>query len=250
MKMNDATPKLIHLAETDSTNRHLQRLLQADAALADETVAIADFQTSGRGQIGNVWESEAGQNLTFSLLYKPQHLPANQPFRIAQIAALSVKKTLDKYVSGITVKWPNDIYRRNLKICGMLIENTLSGGFITHSIIGIGLNINQTVFRSDAPNPVSLSQITGEKYDCKQYSVFGRRNFTIFAYSWKRKASKRFMRNISMHSIGVRAFIRTKMQPAVLKRVSEILKPTDILFWNVATARSRAMLSRRWRSKM
>ena len=72
---------------------------------------------------------------------------------------------LDRYVRDITVKWPNDVYRKEQKICGILIENLLSGKFIAHSILGIGLNINQQIFRSDAPNPVSLAQITGKTYD-------------------------------------------------------------------------------------
>lgn len=156
---------VIRLHETDSTNRYLQELLQANIPPADETIVVSDFQTAGRGQTGNVWESEAGRNLTFSMLYNPLHLSAGEPFRIAQIAALSVKGMLDNHIDEVAVKWPNDIYWKNRKICGMLIENFLSEGFIEHSVIGIGINLNQEIFRSDAPNPVSLTQITGKHYD-------------------------------------------------------------------------------------
>ena len=84
---------------------------------------------------------------------------------ISQIAALSVKEALDLYADHITVKWPNDIYWKDKKICGMLIENDLSGHNLYCSIIGIGINLNQTVFRGDAPNPVSLFQIIGKEVD-------------------------------------------------------------------------------------
>lgn len=162
---NDPEPHIIHLHETASTNRYLQERLSDDTPPTDGTLVVSDFQTSGRGQPGNAWESEAGSNLTFSLLYIPTDIPANRSFRISQIAALSVKYLLDRYTAGITVKWPNDVYWHDRKICGMLIENLLEGRFVSRSIIGIGLNLNQTTFRSDAPNPVSLTQITGQHYD-------------------------------------------------------------------------------------
>jgi BirA family biotin operon repressor/biotin-[acetyl-CoA-carboxylase] ligase len=158
-------PRLIHLHEVESTNRYLQQGAEAEV-LPNESVVLADFQTSGRGQPGNSWESEAGQNLTFSLFYRlPQPISLRQPFPIAELAALSVKRTLDLYTSDITVKWPNDIYWKDLKICGILIENHFAGNQIAYSIIGIGLNLNQQIFHSNAPNPVSLTQITGLSYD-------------------------------------------------------------------------------------
>lgn len=155
---------LIHITETESTNQYLQMLTLSEK-LTDETVLLTDIQTAGRGQLGNSWESEPCKNLTFSILCYPKQLPANQPFIIAELAALCVKRILDKYVSGITVKWPNDIYWKDKKICGILIENFLSEGLINQSIIGIGVNLNQEKFMSNAYNPVSLRQITGETYD-------------------------------------------------------------------------------------
>lgn len=154
----------IHIEETESTNNYLQKLT-ASEELADETIVLADFQTAGRGQSGNSWESESGKNITFSILFYPKQLPANQPFIIAEIAALFIKRTLDKFVSGITVKWPNDIYWEDRKICGILVENILSGGLIRNSVIGAGVNLNQEVFCSNAVNPISLKQITGKAYD-------------------------------------------------------------------------------------
>ena len=157
-------PQRIRLKETTSTNSYLRELVEKEH-VAEGSVVVADFQTAGRGQTGNTWESEEGKNLMFSVVLYPDFLPANRQFLISQITALSVKETLDEYVEDVTVKWPNDIYRRNGKICGMLIENDLSGKELRLSVLGIGININQRVFRSDAPNPVSPAQITGLEYD-------------------------------------------------------------------------------------
>lgn len=164
MTEENESPRLIHLEETTSTNNHLRSLVGKEL-LPEGSVVVTDFQTSGRGQVGNVWESEAGKNLMFSVILYPDFLPANRQFLISQIAALSVKETLDRYTTDITVKWPNDIYWKDRKICGMLIENDLSGQTLYCSVIGIGINLNQQQFRSDAPNPVSLTQITGKEYD-------------------------------------------------------------------------------------
>ena len=164
MNEENEAPRIIRLAETNSTNNHLRGLVGKEP-LPEGSVVIADYQTAGRGQVGNTWESEKGKNLMFSVILYPDYLPANRQFLISQIAALSVKETLDEYVSDITVKWPNDIYWRDRKICGMLIENDLTGHSLYCSVIGIGININQQEFRSGAPNPVSLAQITNREYD-------------------------------------------------------------------------------------
>lgn len=164
MNKDNETPQILWLKETDSTNNHLRRLLDKEQ-LPEGSLVVTDFQTAGKGQVGNSWESEAGMNLMFSLLLYPDFIPANRQFLISQIASLSVKETLDAYTDFIQVKWPNDIYWKDRKICGMLIENDLSGQLLYCSIIGIGLNLNQSLFQSNAPNPISLTQITGKKYD-------------------------------------------------------------------------------------
>ena len=164
MNKENETPQILWLKETDSTNNHLRRLLDKEQ-LPEGSLVVTDFQTAGKGQVGNSWESEAGMNLMFSILLYPDFIPANRQFLISQIASLSVKETLDAYSDFIQVKWPNAIYWKDRKICGMLIENDLSGQLLYCSIIGIGLNLNQSLFRSNAPNPISLTQITGKKYD-------------------------------------------------------------------------------------
>ena len=162
-KEQQLQPRIIRLKEATSTNSVLHDWL-ANEPLPEGSVVVAEDQTAGRGQVGNHWEAEPGQNLTFSLVIYPTCLQAKEQFLISQIAALSVKQTLEAYVQPIRVKWPNDVYWQDRKICGMLIENDLLGCTIATSILGIGININQAQFVSDAPNPVSLHQITGQRF--------------------------------------------------------------------------------------
>lgn len=166
-KAQPQVPEVIRLAETASTNSYIRDLLKKQT-LQEGSLVITDSQTSGRGQAGNSWESEAGKNLTFSIVIYPETIAANEQFLISQITALSVKEALSEYTDNIRVKWPNDVYWNDRKICGMLIENDLAGYTINCSICGIGININQKEFVSDAPNPVSLTQITGQEYDLEE----------------------------------------------------------------------------------
>ena len=156
--------QLIHIEETDSTNRWLRE--NTPPREAGESVVTADYQTAGKGCGNNSWESERGKNLTFSLLIHPERIPANEQFRITEVASVALCETLAHYISNkVEIKWPNDIYVGDRKICGILIENRLQGATIRDSIIGIGLNVNQRVFLSDAPNPVSMYQLTGQETD-------------------------------------------------------------------------------------
>lgn len=122
-------------------------------------LVTADFQTAGRGQRGTSWEADAAANLLFGIALRPVFLKPDRQFLLSEITALAIAEALDAYVDGISIKWPNDIYCGHRKICGMLLEHDLSGGVISRTIIGPGININQRVFRSDAPNPVSLFQL-------------------------------------------------------------------------------------------
>ncbi|MDR0811473.1 MAG: biotin--[acetyl-CoA-carboxylase] ligase [Paludibacter sp.] len=152
------------ITQTDSTNDFLRQML-VESDLSEFFVVQTDFQNAGRGQRGNIWQSECGKNLLFSVLLKPKHINATEQFIVSQMAALAVKNTLAEFADGFTVKWANDIYWRDKKIGGILIENDLNGSEIKHSIIGIGLNINQIHFSDTLPNPVSLSNITGKVFD-------------------------------------------------------------------------------------
>ncbi|MDD2797879.1 MAG: biotin--[acetyl-CoA-carboxylase] ligase [Bacteroidales bacterium] len=156
--------RVITFEELPSTNQYLQELIAKKEC--DEGVCIrARFQSSGRGQIGNSWESEPNQNLTFSFALYPEFLPATDQFLLSQLVSVAIKRVLDTYTSEISIKWPNDIYWKDKKIAGILIENSLMGNNIDVSVIGIGLNVNQTTFVSDAPNPVSLAMILERRVD-------------------------------------------------------------------------------------
>ena len=155
--------KMIRMQEVDSTNTFLKNLKTYDADAL--TVAVADHQTAGRGQGTHTWESEPGKNLLFSLLTCPTWVPVRQQFLLSEAGALAVKDALDTYTDGITLKWPNDVYWNDKKISGTLIETSIDSKGIKRCIFGIGININQMEFRSDAPNPVSLAQILGHEVD-------------------------------------------------------------------------------------
>ena len=152
--------KIVHIDETDSTNRWLR-----EQGGEENVVVWADYQTAGRGCGTNHWESERGKNLTFSMLLHPHDVPAQKQFHISMAISLAVCEALGKYIGDLSIKWPNDIYWRDGKIAGILIEQTLKGDYIKDCIIGVGLNVNQRVFHSNAPNPVSLWQITEQETD-------------------------------------------------------------------------------------
>ncbi len=149
------------LEETDSTIRYMREEMPDNKHFM--TIVRAEYQTAGRGQGNNTWESERGKNLLCSIRISPEGLPANRQYVILQAAALAVRDTLTEYTDGITIKWPNDIYWHDYKISGTLTECTISNGMVKNSIIGVGVNINQEVFTSDAPNPISLCTVTGKQ---------------------------------------------------------------------------------------
>lgn len=157
-------PEPIYIKQTTSTNTSLAEICDKGEAINLSSV-YTSFQTAGRGQRGNKWESEQGKNLLFSIVIFPEKLIAKHHFILLQITALALYDTLSEYTDGISIKWPNDIYWKDKKICGTLIENDLKGIYIERSISGTGVNLNQKEFKSDAPNPISLSQITGDTYD-------------------------------------------------------------------------------------
>ena len=156
-------PHYIKVSQTASTNTYLSRLA---ATLPGGTVIYTPSQTAGRGQKGNSWESEDDKNLTFSMLLKRPPVKARDQFYLSEAAAIAVVEALTAEVGdGFAVKWPNDVYWQDKKVCGMLLENSLDGSGIAHCVVGIGINVNQERFVSDAPNPVSLINITGREHD-------------------------------------------------------------------------------------
>ncbi len=136
-----------------------------DSSLKDFTVLVAETQQQGRGQGGAQWTTESGKNLTFSVLKRFNNLLAKDQFLVSMAVSLAIFKALNAIkIPDLSIKWPNDILSGNRKLCGILIENTLKGSQLKHSIIGIGVNINQESFDS-LPNASSLTLISGKTYD-------------------------------------------------------------------------------------
>ncbi len=150
-----------------STNTYAANLLKSKE-VPEGTIVRAKYQSAGRGQMGNTWESEPGKNLLISIILYPRVIHASEQFLISMAISLGISDFLEREISGCKIKWPNDIYVKNDKIAGLLIENALIDNSIISTIAGIGLNINQRIFLSDAPNPVSMSMITGKEYDTDQ----------------------------------------------------------------------------------
>ena len=155
--------RLIRLEETASTNDFLRDYHPEEGEAM--TVVVATYQTAGRGCGNHSWESESGKNLLLSILVHPVMVPIAHQFMLSMAGALAIKEVLDRYVSDITLKWPNDVYWQDKKICGTLIETSIGGWHIKDCIFGIGINVNQQHFVSDAPNPISLFQILDHDVD-------------------------------------------------------------------------------------
>lgn len=156
---------LFSLERIASTNQYALDLLDGEKP-AEGTIVLAFDQYAGRGQINKHWESEPGANLTCSIILYPNFLPAQQQFVLSQIVALAIADTLRSFIpNGVKIKWPNDLYIYDKKITGILIQNSLQGATIKSTVIGIGLNVNQINFKSDAPNPTSIALETNNSID-------------------------------------------------------------------------------------
>ena len=161
------SPCVIEVADSlSSTNTVLKSMAHR---LPHAYTLVTREQTAGRGQRGNTWEAEPGMNLTFSMLLRPQCITPARQFVISEAVAMGIACALDPLLPAgmrAEIKWPNDIYAGDRKICGILIEHTLgSASGITWSVAGAGVNVNQREFLSPAPNPVSLAQLTGREFD-------------------------------------------------------------------------------------
>jgi BirA family transcriptional regulator, biotin operon repressor / biotin---[acetyl-CoA-carboxylase] ligase len=167
MKTNQ---NFIFLTEVESTNNYANHLVLSKAA-EHGTVVLAQHQKMGKGQQGNSWESEFGKNLLMSIILFPDFLPATKQFYLSKIASLALANFVKSEKAEVSIKWPNDIYVGNSKLAGILIENSIKANHLDSSIIGVGLNLNQERFVSDAPNPVSLKQITGKDYKIEEVAL-------------------------------------------------------------------------------
>jgi len=165
-----------------STNDEAKNILQ-QKNIPDFTVITAEEQTKGRGQRNNSWHSNKSENLLLSIISFPNKINAVNQFYLSKVISLGIIDYLNTKANDFKIKWPNDIYFKDKKICGILIENTVSGSFIKNSIAGIGLNINQTQFPDFLPDAISLNLITGKKfeleYELKELLIFLKNKFNL-----------------------------------------------------------------------
>ena len=153
--------KLIKLDAIDSTNSYLKKLLNKEY-LDDLTAVISKHQTEGKGRNGNIWANKPSLNLAFSVYKKFKNFEIDKKFMLNVISSISTYETLKKFnLNDLAIKWPNDIMTGNKKISGILIENNIRGNIINHSVIGIGININQGEFKN-LPNATSIFIETGK----------------------------------------------------------------------------------------
>lgn len=156
--------KIIFEEQLPSTNTYAIKLLSSEKP-PEGTIVRAAYQSAGRGQPGNRWESEKDKNLLISIILYPEMVIPAEQFIVSMTISLGIHDFVSRHVKGSSIKWPNDIYVKDDKIAGILIESSTIGNRVHYMVAGIGLNINQEKFHSDAPNPVSLKQITGKDYD-------------------------------------------------------------------------------------
>ena len=208
--------------ETHSTSSLLRETY--DDSLPHLFTIRTDFQTAGRGQAGNSWESEKGKNLLLSTLLRYPEVEAADQWRLSMLVAIAVREAIASILSPlasrllpITIKWPNDIYYNDQKLVGILIENTLSGRQIAYTIAGVGINVNQTKWLSNAPNPVSMKQITGEEYDVENLL----NAFLEAIQRWETASTEQLREEYIKH-----LYRRTGWHPYMEREVS--LAPTNI----------------------
>lgn len=151
---------VVHLKEINSSNEYLKNVTTNAPMLV-----VADYQTAGRGQYGKLWESASDQNLTFSFQWHPKNLKVEEGFKISQLVSMVILDILNRFIAPdkAYIKWPNDIIIKNKKVCGILIEPSIQNNFIQKVIVGIGLNVNQSIFPVNMPNASSLSILLEDK---------------------------------------------------------------------------------------
>lgn len=153
------------LIVTESTNDYIRHVPVPPGC--DILLVTTEYQTAGRGQGTNKWESEKGKNLLFSIKLKPENIWIGDQFILTMATSIALCETFiyTFHDEGFTIKWPNDIYYHDKKVSGTLSECSIRKGFVNEYIAGIGINVNQLFFRGDAPNPISLSFIAGHEID-------------------------------------------------------------------------------------
>lgn len=158
---------IIEIGPCESVMSEIKSLLRSHKP-NEGTMWLTPFQQSGRGQAGNSWQSEPGLNLLLGMVLYPDFIDPTEQFLVSKVIALALTDVLGQYTTDISIKWPNDIYWKDKKVAGILIEGSLVGDKVERMIVGAGINVLQTTFDSSIPNPVSLKNITGIDFDLKQ----------------------------------------------------------------------------------
>ncbi|KAF2519082.1 biotin--[acetyl-CoA-carboxylase] ligase [Flavobacterium salilacus subsp. salilacus] len=197
---------IIKLSAIHSTNDYLKEL-SAMRHVDNFTIAIAEHQTQGKGQMGTRWEAEHGKNLTFSVLVKDLLLEINAIFYLNAAVAVSIVETLEKFnMPGLAIKWPNDILAGNKKLGGILIENNIRSNGEIHSVVGIGINVNQTEFEG-LPKATSLALIAAKEFDKNDVMIAVaenlKRNLSLLLHKdtdaiWDKYLLKLYKKNVPM----------------------------------------------------
>lgn len=185
----------MYIEQTHSTSTLLREQYTDD--LPHLYTIRTDFQTAGRGQAGNSWESEKGKNLLFSSLLRYDDLHASGQWRLSMLVAVALWDVLAQYLpqKDLSIKWPNDIYFGNKKLVGILLENILSGCNVKYSIVGIGVNVNQMKWLGNAPNPISMKQIVGKDFNVVEIL----NNWIVSIKYWERCSNDQIKKAYMQH---------------------------------------------------
>lgn len=214
-----------HLDTTTSTNDDAR-----DPRYGHGDIVWAERQTAGRGQRGHSWLSPEGENLTFTMVVEPRFLPVAQQFLLCEALSVALTDTFADYGIDTRIKWTNDIYAGDRKLEGVLIEHSYSGSTLARSLLGIGINVNQTRFDPSLPNPVSMACITGRRYDRREVlETFERRMTERYAQleAGDREALQRDYRD-RMYGLGQRRTFR-RPDGSILYGIIEGVRPAGEL---------------------
>jgi BirA family transcriptional regulator, biotin operon repressor / biotin---[acetyl-CoA-carboxylase] ligase len=207
-----------------STNDQASLLLKTESP-PEGTVIYTDSQSAGRGQKNNKWESDEGKNLLISIILYPRSIAPEDQFYISMAVSLGICDFIDSFFPGSKIKWPNDIYIKNDKIAGILIENSILGKTIESSVAGIGININQEKFSDVVPNPVSIKMVTGNEYDrvicLKQLLSDLDRRYKQLLYGDHDQIRKEY--NLHLHRLGEWHSFKTEDTTVFQGRITEVL---------------------------
>ena len=182
---------IYHFSTTASTNDDAR-----NEKYCEGDVVWADFQTAGRGQRGHEWHSRKGENLTFSVVLEPTFVPIAEQFSVSEVVSLSLVDMLAEYSIDAKIKWTNDIYVGDRKLVGILIEHSLAPSSLRRTIVGVGINVNQTEFDASLPNPVSMAQLLGRELDAEavlnRFISHLQRNYEVLRSGGKAELHNRY----------------------------------------------------------